>query len=231
MLVNCLAWRSKFVMNSILTVKKRSPVCSLILTYLLAFFGRGEDGLFSVWGLLFCFQILTVHPCFISCCNTKEDVVVISEAVTGLQTHAATSAWWWATSVQTTLRSSVCLIHALEFVGMFQARGLICQWALICASLIFINDFVNILHVFIGSTCGTEGNSNACTLQLKFPHVVIEKVTQKYVSFPWASSPKMFWVFWVFLRQFFQVWSKTWWRCVAIKQAVRISWITSLKQP
>lgn len=47
MLVNCLAWRSKFLMNSILTIKKRSPVCSLILTYLPCFLWMWRGWAFS----------------------------------------------------------------------------------------------------------------------------------------------------------------------------------------
>jgi hypothetical protein len=79
MLVNCLAWRNKFVMNSVLLM--------FGLTCL------REDGAFPLRGLLVGFWFRTVKPGFISCYDPGEEVLIVltSSNSSGRKMYATTS--------------------------------------------------------------------------------------------------------------------------------------------
>jgi hypothetical protein len=166
MVINCFAWRNKFLINNALKV-------NVLLMYdltCLPFFRHGHDEL-PLKGLLFGFCAIPINPGSNPCYDPQEEVLVVSDFSQQVLAHKH---MLWLLLVHEQLKHKLCTDHIqalpLNLVprsiqGVYAASDLSNGTSSVCIDL------------------------NVLNFQLKFLYASIKKTTQKSVL-PMALSQK-----------------------------------------
>lgn len=194
---NHLAWRNKFLMNSAPAVKKWSPTCCNVWYDVPCFVHIWKQLLFGLWAA-------TGYPGFVTCFGCWEEALIISDFKSFLNTKANVPAYQWATLAETSQRYTAHSCPLFEFNGMLHTRNLSCQQS--------PKSYFTSLHQWfffspwfcLWNQCRDDLNTDS--LQLKFPHILIQKATQKCVFLPSHCHQKLSWAFHVLLLQFVGIW-------------------------
>jgi hypothetical protein len=190
---NCLAWRNKFLINSAPAVKKRSPICCDVWYDFPCFVQIQKQLLFGLW-------VATENPGFVTCSGSWEEALIFSDFNSFLNTDANAPAYWWTAQAQTSQRYTAHLCPLFEFSDVLHMRNLSYQRS--------PKVYFTCLHQwFCFSPCFCLWNQcmddlNTDNFQLMFPHVLIQKATQKCVFFSLHGHQKLSWAFHVLVLQF-----------------------------